>query len=273
MASSSAMPTFKKAPVTEVALSIEFLPLDKWDFSSALLFGKILSGEYPKIEVKQPLFSEIEKFGDEFWQQNQMKVEMMDQNAQRFWFVSDPPNWIIQVQKDRFVLNWRKITGEEEYPRYEQVIRERFTDELSRFFKFVEDQSIGKISVTQCEVTYVNDIPRVEYWNSLNEGTELFTTLSKNDGTQFLGDIESIAVTGSYLMNDNLGRLRFSINHALRNSDGQEVLKMNLIARGRPSESDKESILEWIDSGRKWIVKGFEELTTKKAHVMWKKIE
>lgn len=273
MANSSAMPTFKKPPVSEVALSIEFLPLENWNPSYAFLFGTNLRTEYPKMELQPPLFSEIEKFGDEFWQQNTMRVEMVNQNSQRFWFTSESSNWLIQVQQDRFILNWKKVTGDEEYPRYEQSIRIRFLTELDRFFKFVEDNAIGTIKATQCEVTYVNDIPHGEYWDSIAEAAKLFTILSSNDSAKLLGEMETIAVTGSYLIPDDKGRLRFSINHALRSIDKKEVLKMSLTARGRPSSPDKDSIINWIDMGREWVVKGFEDLTTKKAHEMWEKIE
>lgn len=272
MANSNALPVFKKAPVTEVALSIEFLSLSKWDLSSALLFGAILKDDFSKIEIKPPVPSEIEKFGDEFWQHNPMQIEVLDQNNQRFWFISNPGNWLLQVQKDRFVLNWRKVSGEEEYPRYE-VIRKRFSDELDRFFKFVKDNSLGETKVTQCEVTYVNDIASSDYWSSIIEATQLFTTLSNNQEAKFLRDVETLAISGSYKMGDDAGRLRFAINHALRNSDKQEVFKMNLVARGRPDNSDNDAILKWMDIGREWIVRGFEDLTTKKAHKLWEKIE
>ena len=267
------MPTFKNPPVSEVVLSVEFSPLENWSSSYALLLGASLIKEYPKMELQQPLPSEQEKFGDEFWQPPQIRFEMLDQNNNRFWFMSEPSNWLIQVQRDRFVLNWKKVTGNEEYPRYEQSIRKRFLSELDRFFKFVEDNAIGTIKATQCEVTYVNDIPHGEYWDSIAEAAKLFTILSNNDNAKLLGEMETIAVNGSYLIPDGKGRLRFSINHALRSIDKKEVLNMSLTARGRPLSTDKESIINWIDMGREWVVKGFEDLTTKKAHDMWEKIE
>jgi len=122
-------------------------------------------------------------------------------------------------------------------------------------------------------VTYVNDIPHGECWKSVTEATELFTILSSNDSAKLLGNIETLAISGSYLIPDNKGRLRFSINHALRNIDKKEVIKMSLTARGRPSTHEKNSIINWIDFGREWVVRGFEDLTTKKAHDIWGKIE
>ena len=273
MANSNVMPEFKNPPVSEVALSVEFSPLENWTSSHGLSFGSIIKAEYPNIELQLPLISEIEKFGDALWQQNQMKLEVMNQNSNRFWFMTDPSNWLIQIQQDRFVVNWRKVSGEEEYPRYEKTIRSRFVLELERFLKFVEENNIGTIKVTQCEVTYVNDIPHGEYWKTITEATELFSMITKNNNANFLGALESFSMTGSYLMPNAQGRLRYSINHALRSIDKKEVLKMNLIARGRPASSDKDAIVSWVDMGREWIVKGFEDLTSKKAHALWGKKE
>ena len=81
-----------------------------------------LSAEYPKTEELPPLPSQIEKFGEEL-QQAQVsgpRLQFMDPNATRFWFIGDPGTRLIQVQRDRFVINWRKVTGDEAYPRYEK---------------------------------------------------------------------------------------------------------------------------------------------------------
>jgi uncharacterized protein (TIGR04255 family) len=271
MALNHAMPEFNKPPVSEVAISVAFTPLKNWSSSHALLFGSMINNEYPKMELQAPIISEEEKFGEEFWQQGQLRFEYMSENTNRFWFMTEPSNWLVQVQNDRFILNWRRISEGDEYPRYDAVIRGRFLKEINRFLKFILDKNIGEINVTQCEVTYVNDIVQGEYWETVSDAIDLFSILAKNESGKFLEDIETIAVTGSYAMPDEKGRLRFSINHAIRNTDKKELMKLSLIARGRPDASDIDTILNWIDLGREWIVRGFEDMTTKKAHALWRK--
>lgn len=273
MASSNVMPEFKNPPVSEVAISVSFTPLKNWSSSNAFSFGSMISNQYPKMELQAPLFNEEEKFGDEFWQQNHLKLEILPQNSNRFWFLAEPSNWLVQVQSDRFVLNWRRVTGNEEYPRYEAAIRGRFIEEMNRFFTYVVDNNIGEINVTQCEVTYVNDIVQGEYWENVSDAIGLFSILSDEKSGKFLKDIETISASGSYAMPDQKGRLRFGINHAIRNTDNKELIKLSLVARGRPNSSDTNAVLDWIDLGREWIVRGFEDMTTKKAHALWRKVD
>jgi hypothetical protein len=50
----------------------------------------------------------------------------------RVWFMEPNGNRLIQVQRDRFHHNWRKINPEDEYPRHKKVL-ELFHDRLETF--------------------------------------------------------------------------------------------------------------------------------------------
>lgn len=263
------MPEFDNPPVSEVALSVEFSPLERWSTNLAFSYGKLLQEDYPKMEVHPALPSQIEKFGDDNWQPLQVKFEVVSPDSNRFWFLAEPAVWIIQIQKDRFILNWRKVRGDEKYPRYLAELRPRFAQEWERFQKFIEQQGAGNINVRQCEVTYVNDILRGEGWQTMSDGLELIAPLAGDKVSQFLPPPESLSFTAAYLFPEEQGRLHVSVNHALRQLDSKEVLQMRLLARGRPQSSTSESILNLIDTGREWVVRGFADMTTKKAHAIW----
>ncbi|MFQ5734475.1 MAG: hypothetical protein ACE5KM_21275, partial [Planctomycetaceae bacterium] len=44
----------------------------------------------------------------------------------RVFFEDESGNWLIQIQRDRFLHNWRVSTDESEYPRYPEVSRRFF---------------------------------------------------------------------------------------------------------------------------------------------------
>ena len=48
--------------------------------------------------------------------------------APRFWFVNESGNELVQVQRDRFIRNWRKTEGQPGYPSYDNL-REAFADD------------------------------------------------------------------------------------------------------------------------------------------------
>jgi uncharacterized protein (TIGR04255 family) len=271
MPSLGPLPEFEKPPVSEVALSVEFLPLDKWRGPHSGIFWNEIASDYPETEVQPRLQSQIERFGAERWQLQQLPFEMPDADAARFWFVGDPPTRLLQIQKDRFIVNWRKITGDEIYPRYIAEVRPRFEREWARFKKFVSGRGLGAITPTQCEVTYVNDIPRGEGWDTFAEAIKLLSPWSGTSREGFLPPPETLSISGAFVMTKEMGRLHFATQHLLRTVDDKEVLQLRLTARGKPNSGDDTDILAWMDLGREWIVRGFTDLTTPAARALWKR--
>lgn len=266
----SSLPEFEAPPVSEVAISVEFDPLQNWHAPHAGLFWGGIKAEYPHTETQPPLPSQVEKFGDEFPQTPEIRVELVDPDTMRFWFVSDPKTRLIQVQRDHFVINWRKVRGDEKYPRYAEI-RPRFEREWEHFREFVAEQDIGAINVQQCEITYVNDILRGEGWEAVSDSLTLFCPWWGNGSDGFLPRPEEIGIAGSFRMPDERGRLHFAVQHARRQIDKREVVQLRLTARGKPASSDSAAVLSWMDLGREWIVRGFADLTSPRAHDLWRR--
>lgn len=272
MGNQKVLPDFEKPPVSEVAISVEFQRLSNWRSPHAGLFWASIASEYPNTEVQPPIPSQIEKYGDEFWQQpREPRVELVDPENTRSWFLADPPTRLVQVQHDRFIVNWRKVTGAEQYPRYAKDIRPRFVNEWHRFKKFVTEHQLGDFDVKQCEVTYVNDIGKGDAWQSFSESLKLFSPWWGKGTEGFLPPPESLNVAGSFLIPDERGRLHFAARHVIRKIDLQEAIQLRLTARGKPESSKDEDLLSWIDMGHDWIVRGFADLTSPIAHQFWQR--
>jgi uncharacterized protein (TIGR04255 family) len=267
------LPEYDAPPVSEVALSIEFLPLANWRGPHAGRFWNQISTLYPKTEEMPPLPSEIERFGPDIsrFQALVPRFQLMDAQAQRFWFIADPATRLIQVQRDRFIINWRKITGDETYPRYEKEMRPRFEREWMLFQTFVLESDLGQIDVQQCEVTYVNHIVKGEGWETPSEAVSIFSHWSGSGSDGFLPPFESLNANGTFLIEQDKGRLYFFIHRVIRTIDQKEAIQVQLTARGRPSTSSNADVLAWMDLGREWIVRGFTDLTTPRAHSLWKR--
>lgn len=229
--------------------------------------------DYPQMEILPPLPPQEEKFGDEMWQQPPVQVQVFTAEpgqSNRFWYLRDPPIWLLQVQRDRFALNWHKVKGDEIYPRYDTSLRPRFEQEWNKFQQFISNNNLGLIQVRQWEVTYVNDIPKGLGWESFPEALTLFAALSKMDANnQFLPTLEALSIAGSFVIPDERGRLHFSINRFLRQLDKKEVIQLRLTARGKPQSPAGMEVLTWLDLGRDWVVRGFTDLTSNKAHALW----
>jgi len=264
------LPEFDNPPVSEVALSVEFIPVDGWKSPYWGLFWGKIREEYPDVQVHHPLRSQIEVFGSDFWADRPpFQVAISEADLVRFWFLSKPANRLVQVQRDRFITNWRKVTGDEAYPRYINDIRPRFVKEWERFKQFVASQKLGDLTVRQCEVTYINDIPRGEGWDSFADLMRVLSPWSGKTVGKFLPPLETLGMSGSFVMPNEQGRLHFQTQHLRRSIDDREVLQLRLTARGNPETPDDSSVMKWMDLGREWIVRGFKELTTSEAHAFW----
>lgn len=196
----------------------------------------------------------------------------MSPDASRVWFVGDPPTYLIQIQQNRFVINWRKVKGDEIYPRYEKEIRPRFLREWQRFQQFVGEHHLGAISVRQCEITYVNDILRGEGWSTFAESLTLLSNWTPGEASRFLPPFETLTIAGSIRMPEERGRLHVATQHAIRQIDQREAIQLRLVARGRPLSTSDDDVLKWIDVGHEWIVRGFVDITSAKAQDLWKRI-
>jgi uncharacterized protein (TIGR04255 family) len=75
----------------------------------------------------------------------------------RLWFADVDGHFLIQVQRDRLLLNWRKLDGGE-YPRY-AALRERFAKAVQEFRDYVRDELNALVVPTAAEFGYSNRVP------------------------------------------------------------------------------------------------------------------
>ncbi len=265
------LPEFEAPPVTEVVISTQFAPLPNWRGPYAGLFWGEVKNDYPHTQVVAPLPPITENFEELLFQNQIVSFQVLDPDSQRFWFLSDPGTELIQLQKDRFIVNWRQVKGDEVYPRYEPVIRPRFVKELTRFRKFALENKLGNLENIQCEVTYINDFVQGNDWKLFPEAMSLLSNWVAKGSSDFLPSLETININGSFLMPSGSGRLSFAVQHVLRQIDAKQAIQLRLVARGNPKSDSDDDILKWVDFAREWIVRGFTDLTSAPAHKLWKR--
>jgi uncharacterized protein (TIGR04255 family) len=265
------LPEFTKPPVSEVALSVSFTPLEKWRSAHAGLYWSRIHTAYPLTEVHPPLPFSIETFeGKARASQMAIRVELANPDLQRYWFTTDPASRIVQIQNNRFVINWRKIQGDEPYPRYAKDLRSKFIDEWTTFNKFLEDQKIDAPVVQQCEVTYVNHIQQDD-WKTASEAADLFSFWCRKGTDGFLPEPESTSATGTFLMPDQAGRLHFNMQRVIKLKDDEQehAVQLQIYAVNKPKSSAIDDIMKQLDIGHDWVVRGFADLTSARAHELW----
>src|SRR6266478_4823403 len=113
------LPEFERPPVNEVVCGVMFKSLEQLLTPYLGLLWESYK-EYPTCQETPPLIPIVETFGEGHSRNKPEFAEIPP--LQRVWFVHKNGNGIIQVQRDRFLHNWRKLKLEDTYPRYGQVI-------------------------------------------------------------------------------------------------------------------------------------------------------
>lgn len=267
---SKALPEYENPPLTEVICGVTFQSLDNLTATHLGIIWSLFQSEFPRVEEVAPLASPIELIEG---QTLEGRMEFTDiPPLPRQMFVSQDERNIIQVQKDRFLFNWRKFKLEDSYPRYDSVF-DSFQKKLKTFQEFLSEGDI-KLVPLQYELIYINQIPECEIWKNVEEIEKIFPNLSfKFEDSLILNEPENTNFRISFLLPDKLGRLHVNIKTgATRRVDNKKLVILELTARGISDDKDLSKMERWFDIAHEWIVKGFTDLTSDKMQKeVWKR--
>lgn len=268
----AALPDFEHRPVVEVVLSVQLEPLSKLSTQDlAVYWGEVLAKKYRWREAT-PIPPAFEWFGIV---RPPMNFEFSFQQLEaplplRALFFSADETELVQLQRDRFVRNWRKATGEP-YPRYE-AIRKSFREQFESLRTFIADRKLGECVPNQCEVTYVNHIPWGRDGQPREDLSEVLTGWAAKTSDPFLGVPEQVDLAARYVIQGPaapIGRLHVAANPTYRADDLQPLLSLTLTARGRPASGGIDEVMNLLDLEREHVVRGFASITTPDMHKRW----
>lgn len=252
------LPEYENPPVVEVVCGVLFKPIEALLVPHLGLLWEKFKPDYPRCQEVAPLTPMIERFDESL----EMEFRLADTPPlPRIWFVHTNGNGIIQVQRDRFLHNWRKVRPGDEHPRYHNVIQ-MFRDRLSRFQMFLEETDLGTLMPMQYEMTYINHIPQGDGWEAIGDIGKVFPDFVWRINEQrFLSVPEGINWRTSFTLPSRAGRLHMIIRSAVCRSDERPMLLFELTARGIGNYTSFEKMWGWFDLAREWIVRGFADLT------------
>jgi uncharacterized protein (TIGR04255 family) len=268
----SAMPSYAKPPVIEVVWSVQFAEL-RWLLAAHTgLFWQRIRDRYPDCQEQAPLAHVVEQealFAPAVQQMQMLSAPPLS----RQWYISGSGNELVQLQRDRFCCNWRQVRRGDAYPRYAHM-RDAFESNWRTFCDFVADVGKEAPSVDQCEMTYINHVDQGQGWESLAQVGEVFHMVQWQAETSSLPGPETLGARVSFGLPQVRGRLHVSLRHGMRTEDGsgeQQLLVLELTARGAPLETDVDGLLAWYEAARGSIVRAFTELTTPSMHARWER--
>lgn len=274
MTRSSDLPDFKAPPVSEVVLGVQYQPLQALSAYHYGLFWQEIQHRYKSCRDVPPLAATFETFGRRVVQANEAFMMDVGVVLPRQWFLSEEGDHLCQLQSNRLLHNWRSQDGSESYPRYETV-RAAFAEDLNAFSVFSEKQALGSIVVNQAEITYVNVITSAVTGDGSsvhNHLGQVFRFWQDDEADDCIPALESTSFRMTAVVKNEqepLGRLYVKCDPVVHASTGLDALKVELTFRGTPNSEKISDALDFLDLGRKKIVKTFAAITTNRMHEIW----
>jgi uncharacterized protein (TIGR04255 family) len=249
---------FRKPPLVEVSFAIRFKP--PAEFSSAHIgrFWAQIAKDFSLAVDKPPIM-----------ESGQITL-VPDGLAPRVWLVHNDQALLLQIQRDRFYVNWRRLgAANENYPSFKKL-QPLFSKYLGEWIGFTDTSGLGQLEIQHCELSYMNFIVPDASWSGLNDLGKVFVCLG---ASQDIGATHySTGWNGIY----DFGTNRVSaILQTLRNVSDPSQKKIQFEVKAEPLAPLKvaDDPVAWLTSANEDIVNAFLSLTTTWAQKeLWERV-
>ena len=257
------LPSYQRPPVNEVAVGIHYVSDMALGLRDMFRIHSFFEDRYPGLE-EYPLLPKIVESADQM-----PSVEFAFVGGQailpRLWFVGVSPTEIVQLQRDRLVVNWRKMTESDTYLRFDAHVKPAFIDAHRRLVLALDEMGSTEPAIERIEVAYVNAI-------IMESGDTLATVLRPlrpSEERGFLPEVDGLQMQLTYKVPQlDGGSLLIGIGSATRKEDGASTVIMQLTVRAK-TDGTFDHALQCIDVAREWIVRGFTDMSTDLMHERW----
>lgn len=253
------LPSFKRPPLTEAVIGVEFRPLAGLGAVNMVNLYREWSEVYPRSEERPALPPSFGPGGEpvQFFRNDGVM-------PLRLWMVNGDETGLISIQSDRLFHNWRARPGGSEYPRY-TVMREEFAKRWEEFSRFVAVKDLGEIVPSYIEVSFINQ------YEVASGASDFGVTFASAAGPDIPGQpaafqaqsTRSVDVDGA-----GSGFLTISLGWPLDSVPGTAQLAVSTRVAATVGSSIDE-VLGALDHVHDVGVQGFAAVTTEAQHLTW----
>jgi len=163
------LPKLERPPVVEVICGMHFPALDL-DPVVVGAYWDQRRGDYPRRQLHPALEKGLARTG----------IVINAAPRMRVWLLSADESLVLQIQSDRFYLNWRQTKPNAPYPRFSGPtgLCARAMQELASFSEFCESAIGRKPDVDRVELGKVDHMLEGEAWNGLPDLSMLLPSLA-----------------------------------------------------------------------------------------------
>jgi uncharacterized protein (TIGR04255 family) len=240
---------YKNPPVNELIMGVYFSqPLLGMRAEHVGVFWKVLGKSFPEIEQQPPI----------------KDVYIPAPNEQfplpRYWLKSPEGAYLVQLQRNAFILNWRSDAGGK-YPHYEGV-KELFDQTYLKFADFiVSELGLPPLAIQVCELAYVNLVERTNNWSSIDQIPELIPSFKPLDPKVPSAVLVGVNIANIFRIDDELS---LAVHVRTVRRDDAEALVFEQRASGSIGEGTKSAADKWFERAHEVTGACFQGLTSRK---------
>jgi len=245
---------FDNPPIHEVALGQTFLHRPDFLIPYYGEFWSLIRDHFPLAEQAPPILEQVDG-----------PTEMP---LPRVWFLSNDKTWLVQLQQDRFHLNWRRVgegndTGV--YVRF-PVIQERHLALWSELSRFVENKTGQPLQRVNSELTYTNLIvlPGVATAFEIAEATLANMPWPR---VSILPPPKGFSIIFGFDLHDGADLLQVTAVAVRRPDSDTEFVRLDLTVKSKGASSLPFDA--WSSNAHDALVRTFKELTNPSMHEIW----
>jgi uncharacterized protein (TIGR04255 family) len=258
-------------PINELVMGVSFVPVSGLKAQHIGIYWDIVKKRFPICDQQPPVMAPASIPGavdPSFFREMPGEIFPLP----RFWFSSKPESTLLQIQRDMFMLNWRK-GGSNIYPHYETVADD-FWREILIFEKFLKERVGESIkAVNQCELNYINLVDHNTMFSTQSELKNIIPSISGLCDTGIeSARLEGLNSLATYRINANL-KLDVAVRIGVRADTKATVAILELRALGAPNELSLDAARAWYDAAHDVTHDFFLRFTSEAAQsVLWKPI-
>ena len=252
------LPSYDQPPVVEVAVGAHFLQLPGLNTVALVrLVDDLWRSRYPRT-LEQPLLPPFASPG-----RGPMVAFQVQAGAPplRLWSLTEDESFLVQIQHDRLLLNWRKLRDSDPYPRYKKL-RENFVELWQEFSRYIDDSDYGVLQPSIAEVSFFNRVP-------MRDATEVPTFIKALNPRWSLGGELATAYQLERDIHDLLTTGHQSVALNYRPENGSMQLEISTRIGVDTATGEISEVLDSLDMAHHIGVLMFDALTTENAHSAW----
>lgn len=245
---------FKSPPINELVIGVYFntLLLGLRAEHIGLFWHGIRDG-FPKVSQTGPIVAQGEAFHAAL-----ATAPGEVYPLPRFWLSSTDETMLVQLQRNAFLLNWRK--RDQIYPHYETVKRE-FDRVYGIFAEFVRETVRQDFAIEAAELTYINLAQAGDYWSGVNDIARVIPSFRPVEIGIEGATLANTTQSTTWTVADGIS-LTAKVQTGTMTADKRAALVFELSAKGRLGAATKVEADAWFERAHEVTGKAFRGMTS-----------